>query len=282
MSSIFSGLRQSTPHRCGGPLPTSGLFPAAVLLALVVVVVVVAMGMTPMPAAAAGAGDLQWAQTVLKEKGFDPGRPNGQMTDKTHAALSAYQKASGLPVTGALDDKTTQHLLQSRPTSSSVHTLGAPDTHRPRPSGAAAIEPKPHAAPTQRVDSSGGGDSVLGASALRPLGPSPSRAGGGDDGPKPMAAPRTAVGAETTQTGTGTIGAPLAEASEPPNWARYGILGMIFATLFGAGWRWWRSGRPGASAINDDGHDRDRLRLEPTFAPPAPPPPGRDFRARRL
>ena len=130
---------------------------------------------------------------------------------------------------------------------------------------------------------------MLGAGALRPVAPSPAggaaRTGGaGGDGPKPLAAPRTAVGSEVTQTGSGTIGAALPEEPETPNWARYGILSVIFATLLGAGWRWWRSGRPGtaAGAGEDPLHERDRLRMEPTFAPPARQPPGRDFHARRL
>ncbi len=59
--------------------------------------------------------DIQWAQTILKEKGFDiGGRANGQMTAQTRAALSAYQKSVGLPATGQLDAATTARMMGDR------------------------------------------------------------------------------------------------------------------------------------------------------------------------
>ncbi len=46
------------------------------------------------------------AQTALKAAGFDPGAIDGVIGKKTRAAVSAFQKAKSLPVTGKFDKAT--------------------------------------------------------------------------------------------------------------------------------------------------------------------------------
>jgi peptidoglycan hydrolase-like protein with peptidoglycan-binding domain len=50
------------------------------------------------------------AQQALKDKGHDPGAIDGKMGPHTRAAVSGYQKAEGLKVTGRLDDDTRAKL----------------------------------------------------------------------------------------------------------------------------------------------------------------------------
>jgi peptidoglycan hydrolase-like protein with peptidoglycan-binding domain len=50
------------------------------------------------------------AQQALKDKGHDPGTIDGKMGPRTRAAVSDYQKAEGLKVTGRLDDDTRAKL----------------------------------------------------------------------------------------------------------------------------------------------------------------------------
>ena len=45
-------------------------------------------------------------QQALKDKGFDPGGPDGVMGPKTAEALKAYQKSENLPTTGTMDSDT--------------------------------------------------------------------------------------------------------------------------------------------------------------------------------
>ncbi|MEI6557943.1 MAG: peptidoglycan-binding domain-containing protein [Rhodospirillaceae bacterium] len=49
-------------------------------------------------------------QTALKAAGFDPGAIDGVTGKKTRAALSSFQKAKNLPVTGRFDKATTAAL----------------------------------------------------------------------------------------------------------------------------------------------------------------------------
>lgn len=56
---------------------------------------------------------LQRAQELLKAKGYYSGQADGVNSPQTQAALSAYQKDQGLPVSGKLDDKTVAHLNAS-------------------------------------------------------------------------------------------------------------------------------------------------------------------------
>jgi len=55
-------------------------------------------------------GDIQVAQTHLREFGFDPGPIDGLYTAQTQAAVRAYQANYGLTVSGLLDLETRKHL----------------------------------------------------------------------------------------------------------------------------------------------------------------------------
>jgi peptidoglycan hydrolase-like protein with peptidoglycan-binding domain len=56
-------------------------------------------------------GDIQVAQTHLREFGFDPGPVDGLYTAQTQAAVRAYQARYGLPATGLLDYTTRLQLI---------------------------------------------------------------------------------------------------------------------------------------------------------------------------
>ncbi|NRG19609.1 SEL1-like repeat protein [Rhizobiales bacterium] len=51
------------------------------------------------------------AQKMLATLGFDPGAADGQIGPRTRAAVSAFQKEAGLPVTGEIDGKLLRALL---------------------------------------------------------------------------------------------------------------------------------------------------------------------------
>ena len=57
------------------------------------------------------AGEIQVAEAHLRDFGFDPGPVDGIYTAETHAAVRAYQRRYGLPVTGRLDWRTRQELI---------------------------------------------------------------------------------------------------------------------------------------------------------------------------
>jgi hypothetical protein len=49
------------------------------------------------------AGDIQVAEAHLRDFGYDPGPVDGIYTVETQAAVRAYQRRYGLPVTGRLN-----------------------------------------------------------------------------------------------------------------------------------------------------------------------------------
>jgi peptidoglycan hydrolase-like protein with peptidoglycan-binding domain len=55
-------------------------------------------------------GDIQVAQTHLREFGFDPGPIDGIYTAQTQAAVRAFQATYGLSVSGLLDRQTREQL----------------------------------------------------------------------------------------------------------------------------------------------------------------------------
>ena len=55
-------------------------------------------------------GDIQLAQTHLKDFGFDPGPIDGIYTAQTQAAVRALQATYGLTVSGLLDRRTRELL----------------------------------------------------------------------------------------------------------------------------------------------------------------------------
>ena len=50
-------------------------------------------------------------QRELAERGFDVGAEDGKLSDKTKAAISAYEKGHDLPVTGVASDELLRHIL---------------------------------------------------------------------------------------------------------------------------------------------------------------------------
>ena len=209
--------------------------------ALCGLVLAVAVGTGPAGAAARGSADVQWAQQILKDKHFDAGKPNGEMTAKTHAALSAYQRSVGLPVTGELDPATIAKLMAERSVSPTLGTLGAPGGS-PHGHTPAAPPPPPalHGAPASRVDASGSQAAVvpmLGAG----------RSGG--EAPAPQAVPSGTVTAVPTPALPGqTLDGQGSEARDPliiaaAPWVRTLVIGVIIAVFGGFAALWWLSGR---------------------------------------
>jgi peptidoglycan hydrolase-like protein with peptidoglycan-binding domain len=69
------------------------------------------LGLSLMPQAFAGnRGNIKKVQETLRDKGYDPGPIDGIMGSQTRAALSQYQKAQNLPVTGHVDAETAGKL----------------------------------------------------------------------------------------------------------------------------------------------------------------------------
>lgn len=250
--------------------------------------------------------DIQWAQSILRDKGFDiGGRANGQMTPQTRAALGAYQKSVGLPATGQLDQATVSRMMADRE-KKAAPTMGSLSKSQVGQS-AKEKEVVPRAAPTQRIDS---GNESFGAlpqfgsapppvSHSTPAAPSSSsaampapppapaartsaaptsaapaaasamRAPAGADGPVPQAAPRAAV------TATDEAGKPVQivqkgqESSGLPGWfanlLRFGVMGLLAATVGGIGFAWWRSGRTAGPAPEAEDAPEQDNRREPSF-----------------
>jgi peptidoglycan hydrolase-like protein with peptidoglycan-binding domain len=71
-----------------------------------------------------GASDLvlRAVQRELAARGFDVGPMDGKPSDKTRAAISDYQKAQGLPVTGVATDELLRHILLGASLQSGVAT----------------------------------------------------------------------------------------------------------------------------------------------------------------
>ncbi|AWJ91749.1 hypothetical protein Sp245p_18185 (plasmid) [Azospirillum baldaniorum] len=277
---------------------TGGSHRARRAVALAVVVPVLAAGLlASAPIRAQSTADIQWAQTILKEKGYNiGGRANGQMHAETKAALGKYQAAHGLPVTNQLDKATIAKMMGEREgkAPATVGNLTQQKVGGGGP-GQAPREPQrevvPRAAPTQRIDSgtgsigggaqfsagppvtsnssSSGGPSGAPASSAPATSATASSQGHGQ-GPVPQAAPRASVTA-TTPSGqpVPAVEAAADSGSMLPGWAangaRYGVMGVIGATVLGIGFAWWRSGRANAArpAPRNDG-PRDQRR-EPSF-----------------
>ena len=233
----------------------------------------------PAPAAAqASAADVQWAQDTLKSKGYDlGGRPSAKWTDGSRKALTAFQRAQGLPATGQLDAATMEKLGSVRKTPSSMGVLGAtPPSGSAGSSGAAKREapPQPKAVPTTRVGAEGGEAGVIGgvtvgqASGAAPTAVPVPRVDAQDS--SPTAAPRAQVFGGDGAPAGGALGNE--SGFQIANWMRYGVGGLLAATLAAMGWGWWRSGRRRAAAAGgltfdaDDDRTSTRMRVEPSFS----------------
>jgi peptidoglycan hydrolase-like protein with peptidoglycan-binding domain len=72
-------------------------------------------------------------QTELKARGYNAGQANGRMRDDTKAAISAYEKVEGLPVTGKPSDQLLARLLMGQPSKTAATTGSvAPAPQAPR------------------------------------------------------------------------------------------------------------------------------------------------------
>lgn len=174
----------------------------AAVAAVAVVVSALTMG-TPAPARAeASVADIQWAQTILKEKGFNiGGRAKGQMTPETRSALSAYQKSVGLPATGNLDQATIAKMMGERekkasPTMGSLSKSQVGQTRHEK-------EVTPRAAPTGRVES--GNESVGG---MAQFGGAPVSSSSSSSSSASHSAPTTAPAARPSASAPASAAAP--------------------------------------------------------------------------
>ncbi len=270
-------------------------------VALAVVVPVLAGGVLGgTPALAQSTADIQWAQTILKEKGYDiGGRANGTMHPETKSALSKYQAAHGLPATGQLDKATVDKMMGERQgkAAPTVGNLAQQKIGGGGP-GQAPREPQrevvPRAAPTQRIDSgngefAGGAQFSAGPPATSSHSSSSAPSGGGavssggapastassassaSQGPVPQAAPRASVSA-TTPSGQPAplVEPPTDSGSLLPAWAtnslRYIVMGVLALTVGGIGFGWWRSGRASSAPKGAPRDEAPRdIRREPSF-----------------
>ena len=108
-----------------------GLLSALVLLALLLLAV---------PAAnAAYDPEVEAVQRALTERGYDPGVIDGAMGWRTRGALREFQRSTGIPDTGRIDDATRTALGLAprdgtkRPPAGGTGSMGADDTARTEP-----------------------------------------------------------------------------------------------------------------------------------------------------
>jgi peptidoglycan hydrolase-like protein with peptidoglycan-binding domain len=139
-------------------------------------IVTVVLALAAGPVLAAVDGDLQESQNILLMLGYKPGKSDGNMRPQTAQALSEFQRANKLAVTGKNDAETMAALRHLRDTKFSG-SFGTPPAHAPPKK--LAVEPKPQAAPVDNVNASdlaaapgtrvlGGNSTLQSAGALPP------------------------------------------------------------------------------------------------------------------
>jgi peptidoglycan hydrolase-like protein with peptidoglycan-binding domain len=108
----------------------------------IVIALMIAAGVSISPASQAASYNpvTQKAQSKLAQLGFDPGTTDGILGRHTIAAIKAFQKKSGLPVTGALDSATQAKLA-----------IGAPAPQVARVAQVAQVAPTPQVAQVTTV-----------------------------------------------------------------------------------------------------------------------------------
>ncbi|PWC31528.1 peptidoglycan-binding protein [Azospirillum sp. TSO22-1] len=232
------------------------------------------------PALAQSAADIQWAQTILKDRNYDiGGRANGQLTPQTRAALSKYQKDHGLPATGNLDQATVSKMMgeRSAKTPGTMGNLADPKTGAP--AAVQRVAPKevaPRAAQRSGdVDTTGGGEVTLGpvvrgapSEVPLPSSRTPSSSAAAPAPGTPQAAPRASVTA-TTAEGKEVPVTALSKDEDgfsAPGWLRYAVMAVLAGTLGFIGLGWWRSGRPSGKGPVREEEERE-VRVEPRFTP---------------
>jgi peptidoglycan hydrolase-like protein with peptidoglycan-binding domain len=241
-------------------------------------------------AAEPSAADVQWVQTILKEKGLYSGPLRGDFNPQTKAALTAWQKSVGIKATGTLDQATLDRLMGERKAAATMGNLAKPglNPNNPRPASRNVEHPKPLAAPTRGVESSGGpqGTAALGsiernAPMAPPTGSHNSRTTAGAvaagavtgalshrvlDDSAPTAAPRGAVEAVGGPASDDSSGGWFQNGLTAPAWVRTLVIAVLAATLATAAGLWWLSGRRPSKRRGEDGLVAvPERRREPTF-----------------
>lgn len=82
---------------------------------------------SPPPEAEDGAPELlvKAVQRELSTRGYDVGPADGELNDKTRAAISAYEGREGLPVTGKASDDLLRHILLGDSVKPATATTGS-------------------------------------------------------------------------------------------------------------------------------------------------------------
>jgi peptidoglycan hydrolase-like protein with peptidoglycan-binding domain len=196
---------------------------------------------------------VRWAQRILDDEGLYQGRATGKLDPPTAAALSAYQRKRGLPVTGKLDQVTIDRMLQERPQQQSMGNLADP-ANRAKPSAPLLREEeiKPKAAPAAHaVERNGGQESGLIGGGLtaqpstQPSTPATASVNGSRTlHSSPTAAPRATVAAQEI---SGNDAAPtddgLSLVASVPHLIRYLVIGATLLLALTLLIGWLRSGR---------------------------------------
>jgi peptidoglycan hydrolase-like protein with peptidoglycan-binding domain len=76
--------------------------------------------------------DMRMVEEALKSKGYNPGQIDGVADDTNRSAIRSFQKDNGIPITGAVDQRTAEKLgvsIGSRsPTSDGPSRQGSPNS----------------------------------------------------------------------------------------------------------------------------------------------------------
>lgn len=215
---------------------------------------------------------------------------SGQLDAATTARIMGEKEKKATPTMGSLSKsqigqspREREVVPRAAPTQrvdSGNETIGgmaqfgsAPVSSGPSASSSSSASAPARAAPAPAARPSASASPATVASAIpSPVPPRPSSgaASRDSDGPVPQAAPRAAVTAATP----GGEPAPLVEPASAgmPGWMtnglRYGVMGLVAATVGGIGFAWWRSGRGAVPAgVPADKTPRE-TRVEPSFGSP--------------
>ena len=111
-SIIYNALYLQDAHNSAGGPTSRQEWPASPQPSELAKLPPVSTDLPPLEPAAGGAKLVVRAvQRELAARGFDVGPADGKQSDKTRAAISAYEKAHDLPVTGAATDELLRHIL---------------------------------------------------------------------------------------------------------------------------------------------------------------------------
>ena len=111
-SIIYNALYLQDAHNIAGGPTSRQEWPASPQPAELAKLPPVSTDLPPLEPAEGGAKLVVRAvQRELAARGFDVGPADGKPSDKTRAAISAYEKAHDLPVTGAATDELLRHIL---------------------------------------------------------------------------------------------------------------------------------------------------------------------------